>query len=111
MAIPRKKTNEKQTRQLPPIGCTEAEYSIVISKMEKTGLSLSGYIRHAALGQKIIIHKSKFNTDMIFQLRKLAINVNQQTRKLHETGQVPPELKNLWHKLTHLIDELIAEDL
>ncbi len=46
------------------------------------------------------------------QLRRIGINLNQMTRKFHETGQQPPpELEPLLEKLSVFVDEQIRRSL
>ncbi len=110
MSRPRKKDSDKQTHQLPAVRCTTEEYVDISERSRKAGLSLSAYVRRAARGQKIIVKQSKWDSALIFQLRKLAVNLNQQTRKLHETGRESSELKILWKKIALLMDEIISTD-
>ena len=100
---------EKQTRSLPATRCTEAEYEAIVKNSKAAGLTISAYIRQTAQGGQITIRKSKYDPALVFQLRKLAVNLNQQTKKLHQTGQVPYELKGLWLKVSELIDQIVSK--
>lgn len=109
MARPKKDDSDKQTKHLPPVRCTEAEYARIIEKAEQACLTLSEYIRRVSLSRKLTANVRKVDPELVFQLRKLAVNVNQQTRKLHQTDRVPGELKQLWEKLNRLLDQIVLE--
>lgn len=89
MARPRKKEIDKQTRQLPSVRCTEREYALICSRCEQVDMCISAYLRQVALNPKIVVRKSMADPELVFQLRKLAVNINQQTRTLHQTGEAP----------------------
>ena len=72
-------------------------------------MTLSAYIREAAINKKIVVKKSKWDTSLILQLRRIGVNINQQNRKLNYTGNVSPELQRLWAKLSNLLDHIIME--
>lgn len=100
-------SSERLTEVLPPIRCTKAEKEQIKAQSVKANLSLSQYIRQMALDGKINIRESDTDFQTMQQLRKLGVNLNQQTRKLNATGTLPYELKVLWRKLDLLLDQLL----
>ena len=110
MARPKKTDSDKQTKHLPPVRCTEAEYAAILERAEQACLTLSEYIRKTSLEHKIVVKAGKADPELVFQLRKLAVNLNQQTRKFHQFNRVPPELDSLWTKLSGLLDKIILQE-
>lgn len=107
MTRPDKKPTQKNDKVLPPIRCSEDERRTIREKAEKLGLSVSEYIRRAALDGKIVVRQGKHDFQVVDQLHRIGVNINQQTRKLNATGKVSPELKSLWVKLERLLDQII----
>ncbi len=110
MARPQKDTTAKQTRRLP-IRCTEAEYTSIQTRAKDLGMSVSGYVRHMAINGEVIINENNAPFDFAFvnQLQKIGVNINQQTKKLHATDRLPPELRRLWTKLETTLDHIIEK--
>ncbi|MDL5051500.1 plasmid mobilization relaxosome protein MobC [Oscillatoria amoena NRMC-F 0135] len=109
MPRPTKDETEKQNTVLPPIRCTADEKSKINKKAEQSGLSLSEYVRTIALNGKIIIKQSLIEFTYLDQLRKIGVNINQQTRQLNATGLIPEDLPRLWGKLEELMDKLMEK--
>lgn len=107
MARPLKNDEEKLTRRLPHIRCTEGEYAAFLSKAAQAGMSLSEYVRQMAMNGKIVIQQSKFDFELADQLRRIGVNINQQTRRLNMSGRVSPELRSLWAKLETILDQIL----
>ena len=107
MARPLKETHEKNSCVLPPVRCTGDERQDILTKAQSLGLSLSEYIRQMALNGKVVIKQSKYDVDLIDQIRRIGINLNQQTKRLNGTGEVSPELKQCWSKLNGLLDDIL----
>ena len=107
MARPLKNDAEKFTRRLPHIRCTEGEYAALLGKAAQAGLSLSEYVRQMAMNGKIIVRQSKVDFTLVDQLRRVGVNLNQQTRRMNLGGTVAPELRTLWEKLDKLLDQII----
>ena len=57
MARPKKQKQEKLDKVLP-IRCTQTDYTTLRTRAEKAGLSLSSFVRDAALHSKIIVKQS-----------------------------------------------------
>lgn len=107
MARPKKNETEKLNRQLPPVRCTDGEYAVLLGKSSQAGMTLSEYIRRASLEGKIVIRQGKFDFALADQLRRIGVNLNQQTRRLNLGGSVSPELRSLWTKLDQVLDHIL----
>ena len=62
---------------------TEDEYSIIKDKVNESGTSQQQFLLKTALGKEII-HIKEFQ-ELIFQIKKIGININQITKKANET--------------------------
>lgn len=70
-----------------------AEYLRVRQTPEKAQLSLSDYARRMLLtGQVTIRQVHSMDPEIVDQIRRIGINLNQAVHKLHATGKIPPEL-------------------
>lgn len=107
MSRPNKDDNEKMSKVLPPIRCTEEEKSLIADKAKQTELSISEYVRRMALNGQIIIRQNRVDFEAVTQLKKIGININQQTAKLNATGKLTFELLDLNKKLEALIDKMM----
>jgi len=110
MARPTKDDATKMSHSLPPVRCTEDEKKLILNKASQAGMSVSEFMRNMALRGEIIVKGSSLNLEVAGQLRRLGVNLNQQTKKLNSTGVMPIELVTLWHKLETVIDELMEKD-
>ena len=109
MPRPRKKYSEKLTAVLPPIRCTKAEKESIKEKAKAAQLSMSEYVRQKAISGKVIKVDSELNLEMVEQLRRIGINLNQQTRRLNTTGNMPLQLSSVWDRLEIALDKLIEK--
>lgn len=109
MARPTKDDATKLSHSLPSVRCTETEKQFITNNAQKAGITVTEYIRRMALKGKIVIKESNTNLEAVQQIRKLGINLNQQTRKLNATGVMPIELKVLWVKLDQVLDQLLKD--
>ena len=93
---------------------SDDEYQQIVARAERTHcFTLSEYVRRMALHGKIEVRQNReLDFETVDQLRRIGINLNQMTRKFHETGQQPPpELEPLLEKLSALVDEQIRLSL
>lgn len=107
MARPTKDEATRLSHTLPPVRCTAEEKKQIQTKSDELGLSISEYVRQMVLNGQIIIKHSKADFELTQQLRKLGVNLNQQTKKLNGTGVMPVELTTLWKKLEQTLDKMM----
>ncbi len=101
------KKADKLNAVLPPIRCTEDEKLSIKKKAKDAHLSLSAYIRKVALSGQVIRVQNDLTYDAIDQLRRIGINLNQQTRRLNATGNMPLQLQYVWERLELALDQLL----
>jgi hypothetical protein len=68
---------------------SEEEHRTITARAKRTHcFSLSEYVRRMALHGKIEVRQSReMDGEILDQLRRLGVNLNQMTRQFHETGQ------------------------
>ena len=107
MARPNKNTDDKASKVLPPIRVTDSEKAMIRSRAAQAGMTMSEYIRQMALYGEVTIRQSQYDHGFVEQLRRIGVNLNQQTKALNSTGAVRPELPVRWGKLATLIDHIL----
>lgn len=93
MARPKKEDSEKLTKSLPPVRCSENDYRAIDARAKQVSLSMSEFIREAALGHKIIVRQSNTNFDLVQELKRSGNNLNQLAKLYHSTNKEPFELR------------------
>ncbi len=113
MARPLKLEIEKKSCRLPHIRCTQNVYDCIKMRADEAGLNLSAFVCQMALEGEIKIIKSendnapKLDFTVFNELKKIGVNINQQTRKLNTHAQLPAALPPLWEKLDKILDHFL----
>lgn len=107
MPRPVKNKANRLNRHLPPVRCTEDEYAMIQSKAAQAGITVSEFLRRMALRGQITIRRSTYGPAVAEQLRRIGVNINQQTKRFNSTDEMPPELYRLWQKLDVILNEII----
>lgn len=84
---------------------TAEEYEMIKAKVQQAGISQQQYLLRTALEKEIICIK-EFQA-LMFQIKKIGVNVNQIARHSNETGvisntdllEVKEELNQIWQLL------------
>lgn len=87
---------------------TEEEYKIIKNKVSESGISQQQFLLKTAL-EKEIIHIKEFQ-ELIFQIKKIGVNINQIAKHSNETGivseveiaEVKGGLDRIWQSLRQL---------
>ena len=107
MARPRKKTADKRTERLPHLRCTKGELAQIKTKADQAGLSLSDYLRKMASDGEVVVRQGGADFQLVDQLRRIGVNVNQMARRLNQTGKMPADLGRVWQRLAGLLDRVM----
>ncbi len=108
MARPRKKNAEKRTERLPHLRCTKGELATISGKAAQAGMTLSDYMRTMALDGEVVVRESTTDFALYDQLRRIGVNINQITRRMHQSGtEVPKDLAGAWKKLEMILDHIV----
>lgn len=110
MARPIKNDSERHTKVLPPIRVTEGEHAAIQGRAAQAGMTMSEFVRQMALKGKINIRRSRHDFETAEQLRRIGVNINQQTRRLNATGEVPTMLRLLWSDLQKILDDILKDE-
>ena len=72
-------------------------------------MNVSEYVRDMALhGAVHVVRERRLDFETAEQLRRIGVNINQQTKALNSTGIMPIELRRLWVKLDTVLDGILT---
>lgn len=107
-----------RTRSVPIVfWVTEEEKKLIRQKMELIGMiNMSAYLRKMAMDGYIIHLDFPELKEMVSLLRYSSNNLNQLTRRVHETGriyetdlnEIKERQEKIWDGVAHLISRLSA---
>lgn len=86
------------------------ESAIIAGRAKAAGLSVSEFLRRAALGQRVRARRDQANRDLIYHLSKIGTNLNQLAHVANVARQVVAhdQLEELISALREVIDRLEA---
>lgn len=79
-----KKDIQKRTKEIR-IRCSDDEYKMLLDR--KTNPRLATWIREIALGEKPKKKAKQVDPDLLFQLNKIGVNLNQIAKHLNESNK------------------------
>lgn len=94
------------------IRLTEDEYKTLSSKAEAAGMSLSEWVRRAALEQELPSPRSEIDMNLYKELTRIGININQLARAANTAvnqGYCPTTTPEQWQELYDLLKRLTLE--
>ncbi len=95
------KENEKTTLKKITIRITEREHTTIKNKAYQSRLTLNEYVKKSALDKDIIVVDGL--KDLLVEIKKIGVNVNQIARKLNQTQNInEDEKKYLKEGMTEL---------
>lgn len=72
-------------------------------------MNVSEYVRDMALhGAVNVVRERRLDFASAEELRRIGVNINQQTKALNATGVMPIELRRLWGKLEAILDGVLT---
>ncbi|MCP4369663.1 MAG: MobC family plasmid mobilization relaxosome protein, partial [Deltaproteobacteria bacterium] len=110
MARPKKTQEERLTRRVK-FDLTPSDYAQSLKDSQKAGMTLTAYARQQFLNGKVIIHKyRKLDYDTFEQLRRIGVNLNQLTRAVNQSGNIPDHrLSNICLRLEDVLSKTIND--
>ncbi|MEZ4938757.1 MAG: plasmid mobilization relaxosome protein MobC [Crocinitomicaceae bacterium] len=108
MARPKKEHTEKLTKHLPAVRCSESEYASIQARAAQASMTVSEFVRQMALNGKVVIKESQADFELMDQLRRIGVNLNQLTRKAHVRGEFPEGLRDVYEQLQSVFDKLLT---
>ena len=115
MGRPKKTGQEQRVKRLPHVRCTEAEYQSAFDHAKRSGKSLSAYMRELATTGRVVANDHTTDAplvsfELINQLQKVGVNINQLTRVAHATGgELPKALADAGEDLQAVLDQIITQ--
>ena len=112
MARPRKQQSEKLDKHLPAVRCTGDEHAAIRAKAAQAGLSLSAFVRAAALAQEVSTasEQSVYDLGLVMELNRIGVNLNQIARVTNSTGFVPSEVAQTCKKIDAILDQILETE-
>lgn len=83
---------EPRSRVLPPLRVSEAEREGISLRAAEAGLSVSEFLRRAALNGAIVPRRPLADAQLMLALAQVGNNLNQIARHCHAHGLADPEL-------------------
>ena len=110
MARPKKEEAEKQNKRFPTVRCTERELADLHAKSKRSQMTLSEFIRQTSLTSKIVIKKATnpLNFELIGELNKLGVNLNQIAKKANAKGEISKSIISLNKKIESVVDRILT---
>lgn len=111
MARPELPPNERSMKQVN-IRVTPDQFAHLNGQAERAGMTVSGFVRSAAMGKRVTVQKSTAPEFMtIHELRKIGINLNQIAHAMNAGGVSSPDrVDALAAKLDTLFDSWLSLD-
>ena len=94
------------------IRLTSDEYQALSQKATSAGVSLSSWVRRAALEEEIPSKRSEIDVNLYKELSRIGININQLARAANtavQQGYCPQPTPSQWQELYDLIKRLTLE--
>jgi hypothetical protein len=90
---------------------TAGERAVVRARAHAAGLTVSEFLRRAALGKRVRARPGQVRRDAVYQLSKVGNNLNQLARAANTAGQVRAEelLEEALGELRAVLAELTGE--
>ena len=92
-------------RKVTSLRLSKVEYYIIKNKAKNAGMSITTYIRQAAINGKIAAKLDEEERQFVRQLVGIANNLNQLTKKAHQEGLLTAVM--LFEKYSSLFDEFL----
>jgi len=115
MGRPKKTGQDARTKSTPSVRMTEREYAVVIDHAKAASMSISEYIRQVATTGHVVANDARpqvttFPFELIHQLQKVGVNLNQLTRVANATGgELPKALADAGEDLQNVLDHIITQ--
>ena len=111
MGRPKKNVTDLHSAVFPPVRCTPQELTEVRRKAAACNLTLSAYVRQMALSGKVVVNDnaSAYDPDLIMELNRIGVNLNQMTRRYHQIGEMPRGIDRVWEMLEQVLDKILNQ--
>lgn len=109
---PKKAPDELASERLPGVRCTVAERHFIELQADRAGLSVAGFCRRAALGQRILAARTKASPDarLAAELNRIGVNLNQIAHAANVGRTLSGKLDEALSRLAAALDSMEPED-
>ena len=101
-------TKEILEQRLPAGRCSQRDLLIIKSKAEKAGLSVSQYMRHMCVHGSVIERTPLINMELLTQLRRIGVNLNQYVKVFHaRSGESPERIEDILNQIEQVLEQVL----
>jgi hypothetical protein len=105
----RKKSPAPRNRRVPPTRITAEEYDQIIANAQKAEKSLCAYVRLMCLHGKITVKQPRADFQLITEISRIGVNINQIAKIANQTGKVSPELTQALQLMDKVLSKLLDD--
>jgi hypothetical protein len=105
----RKKSPAPRNRRVPPTRITAEEYDQIVANAQKAEKSLCAYVRLMCLHSKITVKQPRADFQLITEISRIGVNINQIARIANQTGKQPPELTQALQLMDKVLSKLLDD--
>lgn len=92
------------------IRVTPEELARIDERAEEAGLSRSEFIRNAAMNSQVTVKQEKHpNFQLIYEINKIGVNLNQLVHNSHIYGRLPEKLPEICEEIERLVVKAAEE--
>lgn len=93
---------------------SEEDWEIIKNKKELSKeKTLSAYVRKVAISGEIVVYDFKAASELIYEINKIGVNVNQIARKVNELETIHKsdiyKLRQEYEDLCHMLNQFLLE--
>ena len=109
MGRPRKAQPERRSKRIT-LRLTEEEHSWLEGMAVNTRKTQADYARTAMIGCPIVVKQTReLPFEVIHELNRIGVNLNQMARKLNATGQRSSDVSAVLDRLNALLDSTLED--
>jgi hypothetical protein len=89
---------------------TPDEQARIDARAAQAGMVRSDFVRHMALTGKVTVKQKKHpNFQLIHELNKIGVNLNQLVHAAHIRGKLPDSIHAICNEIERLVDQAAGE--
>lgn len=92
---------------LSPVRCTVADRVRIAERAQRCDMTVSAYIRKQALSGRIVVRQSVADDELIEQVRRVGVNLNQLAHHANSTGVMCSEWEQTRQRAEQVLDKLM----
>lgn len=109
MSRPKKSPDERLSKTVR-FDLRPSDYLQAVILADKAGMTLTAYARQQFLFGRVVIRETRQLDYTAFdQLRRIGVNLNQITRRMHQTDRISPQLFTVCDLLETILMESVDD--